>query len=324
MKQNRTRPKLRTIIRWVGWVLLAQFVLLNISAAFYAYKFTHLYSATEYPNRSNSENIFSKTWRIFSGARVFKTPETNTPSFPYTTVTLAAKKNLLLEAWYSPVDSAIGTVILFHGFSGNKGLLVDIANEFRNRNYNILLVDARAHGNSTGSVTTIGYFEAEDVRLAYDYIRQQGEKNIYLWGASMGAVEIIKAVADYELKPKGIIAEMPFRSLYMHVKARMRSVGLPKQPFAFFITFWMGAEQGFNAFGFNSMKYAKKITCPVLLQCGDNDHLVSTDEIKDIYNSLAADNKKLVWYEGLGHQSFLQSDPAQWRNEIGEFLLRTR
>ena len=41
-----------------------------------------------------------------------------------------------------------------------------------------MLVDFRAHGNSDGNTCTIGYDESEDVKLAYDYISNKGEKNI--------------------------------------------------------------------------------------------------------------------------------------------------
>ncbi len=87
------------------------------------------------------------------------------------------------------------------------------AYEFRYQGYNVLMVDFRAHGNSGGNTTTIGVREAEEVKLAYDYVSQMGEKKIILWGSSMGAVAIAKAVADYDIKPAGVILEMPFASL---------------------------------------------------------------------------------------------------------------
>ena len=88
------------------------------------------------------------------------------------------------------------------------------AAEFRYLKFDVLLVDFRAHGNSEGNTTTIGYREAEDLKLAYDWVTNRGEKNIYLWGTSMGAVVVAKAINDYSLKPAGIILEMPFRSMH--------------------------------------------------------------------------------------------------------------
>ena len=97
-----------------------------------------------------------------------------------------------------------------------KDLCCCEAEEFRDLGYNVMMVDSRAHGNSGGNITTIGYCESEEVKFAKDYMQQTGEKNIFLLGVSMGAVEIVKAVSDYQLHPSGIIIEMPFLSLQSH------------------------------------------------------------------------------------------------------------
>ncbi len=328
MSKQKPRSAFRKVLRWIAWVLLVQFILINISAALYAYKFTHLYSPEQRKidiAKSTSRNIFIKTWKLFSGPRFYKEPEIATPAFKYTTVALKTKNNLPLEGWYGRVDSASkGTVLLFHNLTGNKAVILEQANEFLSWNYNVMLVDVRAHGNSGGFATTIGYNEAEEVKLAYEYVQQQGEKNIYLWGASLGAVEIIKAVADYDLQPKAMIAEMPFRSLQSHLRGRVRLAGFPEQPFSFLVTFWIGVEHGFNGYGFNSIKYAKEMTCPILLQYEGKDPLVNKKEVEDIYDALPATNKKLVLYEDAAHQFLLQKDPVRWKKEVGDFLTRIR
>lgn len=319
MQKQKRRRRLRSVIKWIGWVFLVQFILINISAALYAYKFTHLYTSDQDPSAA-SPNIFSKTWRLFAGPRVYKLPCIEQPAFSHTTVLLQTKNKTTIEAWYHHTDSAKGIVILFHGLSGNKTTVLEQANEFRYWGFDVMLVDARAHGNSGGNSTTIGYREAEEVKLAYDYARQAGQKNIYLWGFSMGAVQIIKAISDYSMQPAGVILEMPFGSLQSHLKKRMNSIGFPKQPFGFFITLWVGMEKGFNGFGFNSVQYAKKLSCPVLLEYGSRDQLVDPEDIKSIYKAISSPDKKLVVYEGANHESFLNKDPLLWRKEVGEFL----
>jgi uncharacterized protein len=313
-----------TVLRWVAWILIIQFVLLNISAAFYARKFIHLYTPEEKESvirNPPANNILAKTWRLFSGYKFFKDGQQGFPDFPYTIVHLSAKDSILIEAWYSRADSiSIGTVILFHGLMGNKSLLIDQAREFRKRGYNVLMPDTRAHGNSSGSNTSYGYYETEEVKLAYDYIKERGEKRIYCWGISMGAVEVMKAVAEYDLEVKGIMLEMPFGSLQSHVKARLRNMGFPRQPFGFLITCWIGIESGFYGPGFKAAKYAKKIQCPVLLQYGTKDQLVNRKEIDEIYNAIPVVSKELVIYPQGRHELLLHHDPARWNKEIDDFL----
>jgi uncharacterized protein len=321
MEKQKSRKRLRAIIRLIVWVLVVQFLLINISAALYAYKFTHLYD-NGYSPAPVPGNMLAKTWRLFAGPRFYKLPAIEQPSFKYSTIPLQTKNKKKIEAWYNQLDSGIakGTVILFHGLTGNKSTVLQQANEFRYWGYNVMLVDTRSHGNSDGNSTTIGFRESEEVKLAYDYAKQMKHEKIYLWGFSMGAVQIIKAVADYGLKPSGVILEMPFGSLQSHIKRRMNSIGFPKQPFGFFITFWIGVEKGFNGFSFNTVKYAKQLNCPALIQYGSRDQLVDKRDVQAIYDAIPSTNKRLVEYMDANHEPFLVKNPVLWRKEVSEFL----
>lgn len=326
MKENKKpRKTIANIFRWVGWVLLAQFILINISAALYAYKFTHFYTDLPVDGNASSKNIFSKTWRLFSGPKFPKSIIHEEPVYPHETVLLKTAKGLTIEAWYSQVDSASrGTVILFHSITNNKAQLLDQAYEFRYWGYNVMLVDFRGHGNSDGVITTIGVRETEEVKLAYDHVLQKGEKNIFLFGTSLGAVVVTKAVGDYQLTPKGIIIEMPFLSLQTYLTARARTLGFPQQPFAFLTTGWIGIERGFNGYKHNTTRYAKKVTCPVLMQTGALDEFVLQKESAKIFQAIASGDKKLVVYEKGQHDSFLRHDAAKWRIEVESFLKKLR
>lgn len=48
-------------------------------------------------------------------------------------------------------------------------------------------------------------FISLQVKSCYDYLAKEGEQHIFLFGTSMGAVAILKAMDDYALSPKGII-----------------------------------------------------------------------------------------------------------------------
>ena len=190
---------------------------------------------------------------------------------------------------------------------------------FYSLGYNIFLVDFRAHGGSDGNTCTIGYDEAEEVKLAYDYVGRN-EKNIVLWGISLGAATITHAISKYELKPAKVILEMPFGSLLEAVKGRVKTMGLPAQPVSSLLAFWGGAEQGFWAFNHNPCEYAASIKCPALVQWGRNDARVSKEEETCIYNAIATKRKKLVVYEHSGHQSLFANETSKWEQEIKQFL----
>jgi alpha-beta hydrolase superfamily lysophospholipase len=310
---------MKSMARWAAKTILALFILLNIITAFHAYKFTHFYDRGERIIKKETEkNGWDKTKELLFGFN-FEKQLNGIPDTAYQTLYLRTSDGLKLEAWLMKVKEPKGTVALFHGHGGKKSSALFEASRFRQLGYNTLLLDFRAHGNSQGNTCTIGYKESEDVKLAYDYLQHSGEKNIILWGISLGAATITKAMYDYHLQPSRLILEMPFASLLKAVEGRMRIMKLPPEPFAGLLTFWGGVEHGFWAFNLKPSAYAASIYCPVLIQHGILDTRVSADEIKDIYQNIPG-RKILVNYENSGHESLCSKEPGKWMTNITEFM----
>ena len=321
MKDKKTSKKTVRILKWIGSVLLAQLILINISAAFHAYKFTHYYDDDNTRDQPPSQGKpLLRTWRLMTGKKLAKSLIQYYPPIPYDTVLLTMANGKTLDAWYMKTDSAKGTVILFHGLGSNKGNVLGEALEFNSFGYNTMLVDIRAHGNSEGVTNSIGYNESEEVKLAYDHVSKKGEKNIVLWGMSLGAVIITKAIWQYDLRPKKIILEMPFDRLQDHLRARARISGFPGEPFGFFVTFWAGLEQGYWGYDHKTSRYVKSINCPVLLQWGTNDDYVMKEEIEKIFASIGFPKKKLEIYEGAGHGPLKSANQLHWDKAVTDFL----
>jgi uncharacterized protein len=311
---------MKKIFKGLFVTVLILFVLVNVITAFHAYKFTHFYDAGEMPIKDpKQKTTWDKTSDILFGGKAIKQQNEKADS-ANETIYLTTNDNLKLEGWYNKVDSAKGTVCLFHGHGGKKSGNNMEAASFRKMGYNTLQVDLRAHGNSQGNTCTIGFYEGEDVKLAYDFIKNKGEKNIMLWGISMGAATITKAVNDYTgLKPTKIILEMPYGTILEATEGRIKMMGLPAEPLARFVTFWGGVEHGFWAFNLKPTEYAKKINCPVLLQWGSSDPRVSKKEIDAIYSNISA-TKKLVVYEDCVHESLCKKQNEKWVSEVSGFL----
>jgi alpha-beta hydrolase superfamily lysophospholipase len=182
------------------------------------------------------------------------------------------------------------------------------------------LIDFRGHGKSEGEKSSFGYKETDEAEKAFHFAQSKGNKNIILYGSSLGSVVIMEATAEKKIAPAAIIADMPFGSLQDHLKARARVLGFPAQPFAFLVTLWIGIENGYNGFALQTGEYSKKINCPVLLQYGDEDMYVTQKEISSIYQNLNGPGKKLAVYTGANHESLLNFDPIRWQKNVGSFL----
>ncbi len=310
---------MRRILKLFLKIFIVIFIMVNIVVICHAYKFTHYYNVGEVKIKPQKDKTsWDKTKDILFGIDAVK--QVNTiPDSNYKTVYLSTKDSLKLEAWLMQVQHAKGTVAMFHGHGSKKSAILAEAYAFQQMGYNTFLLDFRAHGNSEGNTCTIGYNEAEDVKLAYQYLQQHGEKNIVLYGISLGAATITKAINDYGIAPQRIILEMPFGSLPDAVTGLVTIMKLPTEPISTMLTFWGGTEHGFWAFGLKPSEYAKKIKCPVLLQHGTNDPRVTEAETKEIFDNITT-QKKWVEYTASAHQSLCTNEHEKWVKEVSAFL----
>ena len=310
--------------------LAVVFIFMNIIAFFHAYKFTHF-------TDSNIEK--TKDVRQLSIGGILKTvfmgidnPKPRTKLFPpwlYETVTIQSNKRL--EGWWIRSASVLqkeadkkGTVIFFHGLSGEKSTMLNRVEVFLQMGYDALIVDFMGAGDSEGVQTTVGFKEAEEVKSCFDFMKQKGESAIYLFGTSMGAAAILKAEHDFQMHPKGIILEYPFGSMYATTAARFHRMNVPAFPMAGLLVFWGGVQNGFWAFGHTPIKYAKAVQCPVLLMYGRKDETVSEAEISEIFTNLQSTKKTMSVYPEAGHETFLKQYRPEWTYDVTLFMNLTR
>ena len=313
---------MRKWLRIIGKLALILFILFNIITALHAWHFTHFYDRTEgAPAVASHKPGAGFSWELITGFKSYKLKNDPAPEGAET-VYLKTADGVRLHAWMiRSAQPHQGTVLLFHGHGSNKSAVKQEAERFRELGYHTLLVDFRAHGSSSGNTCTIGYQEAEDVKAAYMFVRGEEKQQVILWGISMGAASITRAVAVFRLRPDKVILEMPFGSLLDAVEGRMRMMKLPGEPAGVFLTFWGGLERGFWAFRHEPVAYAASMGMPVLLQWGANDLRVSRNETEALYQALPG-KKEWVVYDSCAHESLCKKESVKWRQTVTRFLLQ--
>ncbi len=317
------------------YTLLSLFIvvafLLNYIAYNHAYKFTHYADIKE--NRLKvmdgaKISLKEKIQYIMEGVNVPRPKNVITPPFEYIQKRISTPKGEI-EIWENKIvrkpgrsGLARGTVIFFHGYANKKSSLIARAEEFYDMEYNVVLVDFLGSGGSDGSTCSIGYYEAEQVKACYDYVQAKGEKNIYLFGISMGAAAIMKCVKDHQPDVKGIFLECPFGDFKTTVKNRFRNFGLPTFPLADLLMIWGSYHAGYWTYHHNPSEYAKEIHCPTMLLYGEKDYAVSRKEINTIFKNLQGE-KKLSIFEKTGHEIYMNHTQQQWLVEVQYFLAFT-
>jgi pimeloyl-ACP methyl ester carboxylesterase len=320
------KVKLRKWKRWVlgvGVAAAVGFALLNALAYRHAYLMLHFQGSkakTEKPeNLSVGQKIKVLLWGVSLPRPDGKLPVSGFDSSARS-LQIPGTNGIKLGAWYAPGATNGTLVILFHGYTADKTSMVAEAKAFLDLGSSTLLVDFRGSGDSSESYTTIGYVEAEDVEAAVEFARREfSPRKIVLYGDSMGAAAVLRAVGDCEVKPDAIVIEGVFDTLLHTVRHRFEAMHTPSFPSAELLVFWGGEQSGFNGFRHNPIEYAKGVTCPALFLHGSADSRAHVEEARSVYDAVPGP-KEFKEFPNVGHAATVTRYPEEWRQTVSEFL----
>ncbi|MDQ2805793.1 MAG: alpha/beta fold hydrolase [Chloroflexota bacterium] len=315
-----------------GWLmgrLLSALLAFNGIAWMQAWNLTYYAPAGTMPSRPPEQlSLPERAWTILTGVQVPR-PENTAPlaagvsaavPLPYATARIPLPGGEWLEVWQQAHPAAQGTVLLFPGYAMSKLSLLHPAAAFYGLGYSVILADYRGVGGSSGNDTTLGVREGADVAAVVAYAWQaQPDRPILLYGESLGAAAILRAVAHEGVQPDAILLQAPFNRLVDTVSNRFTAMGLPAFPAAQTLVFWGSVQQGMNGFADNPVEYAAAVRCPTLLLHGDRDPRVTVAQTAEIYSALGGP-KTLVRFPPAGHESLYSADSARWEAAVHSFL----
>ena len=317
---NQEHPVKKSIKnRWLWSILglvLFLFIALNFIAASHAYNFTHF--NTQMPEDGRMATSKVSVTQLFTEISLAK-PINDPIDLDFIEIDTIHNTESI-EIWHLDMEPSKGVVALFHGYRATKSTLWQEALAFYRMGYTVVLADFRGSGNSSGNTCTIGYYEAEDVKTTYAYCKEQfPNQKIYLYGSSMGAAAITRAVGELHINPSGILLQSSFATMLGAVQARFKLQGVPSFPSAHLITFWGGYLNDFYAFDHNPSDYASHIQCPTLIIHGMLDDRVSYEDALCIYNEISGPKEMAVFGKS-GHESILNKEELNWIYFVTNFM----
>jgi alpha-beta hydrolase superfamily lysophospholipase len=312
-------------------LVLSLVVLANALAFIQAYSMTHFVPGVS-TTRPDQLSAMGKLGVILTGIRLGKPSNTISPAamnLPYETHRYRGADGTEYEAWRIPAGGppwrrwrgSRGVCLLFHGYAGCKASLLREAEVVRQAGYDAFLVDFRGSGGSSGTITTVGYREADDVADAVNYVRQTFHPpRVVIYGRSMGAAAALRAVALGKAQPDALVVESPFDRMFSTVAHRFDVVGVPRFPLAPLLVFWGGVQHGYWAFDHNPIEYARSVNCPTLMIRAGRDPFIKQGEAEAVFNNVAGP-KQLLVVAGAAHEPCIGVDKAHWSKRVTDFLL---
>ena len=135
-------------------------------------------------------------------------------------VSLHTDDGLDLLAWHRPpTDTALPTLVYFHGNAGHIGIRADKVRPYLDAGFGVLLTTWRSYSGNPGKPSEDGLYK--DGRAALSFLHKAGiaPGNIVLYGESLGTgVAVHLAV---EQTPAAVVLEAPFSSIADVAQARM-------------------------------------------------------------------------------------------------------
>lgn len=210
-----------------------------------------------------------------------------------------------LHAWWIPAEKPdASTVLYLHGNSRNISYNLENALRYRALGCNLLLVDYRGYGKSTGGKPSEAKVY-EDAEAAWQYlVRQRGVKpqQLFIYGHSLGgAVAIDLALRHPEAA--GLIAESTFTS--MQAMGELKYDLLP-------------AGLLLNQ-RFESLQKIPQLKIPLLLIHGTWDQKVPVGMTQQLFEA-APQPKTLVLVEGGEHSNNAAVGWIEYRDAVSDFI----
>ncbi|WP_298898033.1 alpha/beta fold hydrolase [uncultured Psychroserpens sp.] len=175
--------------------------------------------------------------------------------YPFEELFLKPSTNVSINALHFKADNPKGVILYFHGNAGDLSRWGKITEYFVAKNYDVLVMDYRSYGKSTGKLSEQAFYD--DAQYCYDYLLQRySENDIILYGRSLGT-----GIANYlasKNKPKQLILETPYYSIVDVAKHRF-----PILPVSTLLKY-----------KFPSNEFIVDVNCPITILHGTDDSVV--------------------------------------------------
>jgi fermentation-respiration switch protein FrsA (DUF1100 family) len=172
-------------------------------------------------------------------------------------------------------------ILYFHGNAGDLSGWQFVAEDFTEQDYNILIIDYRGYGKSSGAISERGFYH--DADAAYDFLIREKNFNpqdIIVYGRSIGSGVAVDVASRFPIK--GLVLEAPYSSL--------RKLADEKLPFMF--------PSLYLSSSFDNLRKIQSVKCPVIIIHGEQDTLIPSSHSNALFGKINSRKKMIVVPQG--------------------------
>ncbi|MEX0275219.1 MAG: alpha/beta hydrolase [Flavobacteriaceae bacterium] len=205
---------------------------------------------------------------------------------PFEEINLKTADGAVLNALHFTSEAPKGVIVYYHGNAGNLERWGQIVLFFVDMGYDVLVMDYRTYGKSTGRLSEEALYA--DANLFYQYaLDRYPEDRITLYGRSLGTGLATWVAAQHQ--PAQLILETPYYSL----------TDVAQHRFPFLPVRWL------LRYRLPSFQYIKKVASPITVFHGTEDRVVPYTSGEKLYQAIAHSHKRLVTIPGGRHNDLV-------------------
>jgi pimeloyl-ACP methyl ester carboxylesterase len=234
---------------------------------------------------------------------IFK-PEKLRPDFqfkydaPFSEINFDIAPGVRINGLHFHRNNSKGLILYFHGNTRSIKGWAKYARDFYRYDYDVVLVDYRGFGKSTGKRSEQDIIK--DLQFIYErLVEQYGENNMIIYGRSLGSGFAAKLAADNH--PRYLILDAPYYN-FKKVVERF----LPFLPWQLVLRYHLRTD-----------KWILKVKCPVYIMHGTKDWLIPIRH-SEALQKLSPRKITLIRIHGGGHNNLPKFD--EYHNFIRDIL----
>lgn len=213
------------------------------------------------------------------------------------------------------------TVIVVHGFGGSYLDMQRYCQFFMQKNFNILAVENRAHGESEGSCIGFGYIDRLDILKWLDFLSEkQPDAKVLLFGVSMGGTAVCATAGEKLKNVSAIISDCAFSNgdkqiSFVLKKYKFFGKILKKHLYSF-----TKRVHNLDVMQIDVTRCVRSSQVPVLYIHGKEDSFVPIENMYDLYNATPRHLRCQYVVEGAEHALSYAEAGVMYERKIINFL----
>jgi len=255
-------------------------------------------------------------------------PETSftIPGAMRSDLTLTTSDGESLGAWLFPGNADQPCAIVMHGNNGSRSRSRKMIELLARKEWTVLAVTLRAHGDSTGDLNDIGWSARRDVVTAVEFLeRTYPGRPIAICGRSMSSAAAIFAAEELGQRVAGYWLEQPYNSLEAAAWRRLQRQLPPIFDIAAFtgMRLWSAAILPVSLSEIAPSRCICNVPaeCPLVILSGDADDNLPLEDVQELVAPVR-ERAKLIVFQGAGHIGMPETDPSLYEGELDSFLKR--